>query len=84
MPQGRVRSHKVLLTIRHAAVVLAPRHFLAVGLEVRAGDMVVDADFSAADAGEEALGSVRASLFGRIALLVIDTLGQEPGVQPIP
>lgn len=65
-------------------MILAPRHLLAVGLEVGAGDVVVRADFGAADAGEERLGAVRAGIGGAVGLGVVDPLRQELVVKAIP
>ena len=84
MAERRLRHGEVLLTVGHSAVVLAPRHLLAVGFEVGAGDVVVDADLGAANAGEERLGAVGAGLGGRIGLLVVDALREEAVVQAIP
>ncbi len=44
MTERRLRHHEVLLAVGHPAVILAPRHLLAVGFEVGAGDVMVDAD----------------------------------------
>ncbi len=65
-------------------MILAPRHLLAVGLEVGAGDVMVDADLGAADAGEERLGAVGAGLGGRVGLLMVDALREEAVVQAVP
>ena len=63
MRQRRRRDHKILFAIRDAAVILAPSDFARIGLKVAACDMVMLANFSAADAGKEALGLVRARAF---------------------
>lgn len=57
------RGLEVLLAIRDAAIVFAPRHFAGIGHEVRPGDMVMRADLSPAKAGEKAFSLVRASAF---------------------
>ena len=56
MGQRGAGGGQILLAVGDAAVVFAPSHFGRVGGEVRAGDMVVHADFGAAKAAEEALG----------------------------
>src|SRR5262249_10249336 len=38
--------------IVHAPIVFAPCHLVGVGVEVGAGDLMMDADFRAADAGD--------------------------------
>jgi len=43
-------GHHVLLTVAHAPVILAPRHFIGIRAEVRASDMMMSADFRAARA----------------------------------
>ena len=50
MTERSFRHHEVLLAVRYAAVILAPCHLLAIGLEVGTGDVVMDADLGAADA----------------------------------
>ena len=80
MPERRLGSHKVLLTVRHPAVILALRHLARVGREIRPGDVVVDADLGAAQAGEERLGLISAGFAVAVGLLVVDALRQEAGV----
>ena len=84
MRQRRIDRHQILLAIRDAAVVLAPSHFGGVGAEISAGNAMMNADLSAADAREEQLGLVCAGLAVRIRPFVIDALGQEAGMQRIP
>jgi hypothetical protein len=43
----------VLPAVADPAVILAPSHLGCAGQEVRAGDVVMEADFRATDAGEE-------------------------------
>jgi hypothetical protein len=43
-------GHEVLLTIRDAAVILAPSHFGRVSRDVRTGDMMMNSDFGTPDA----------------------------------
>lgn len=45
---GRVGDDQVLLAVADAAVVLAPYHFVGIGVEVRAGEVVVNANLRAA------------------------------------
>lgn len=66
MRQRRRSSQQELLAVGNAAVVFPPRHFDRVGREVRAGDVVMNTNLSAADAGEEAFGLVRIALGVRI------------------
>lgn len=60
MRQRGADRHQVLLAVADAAVILAPRHFSGVCGEVGATDVVVNADLSATDAGEEAFRAVGA------------------------
>ena len=73
-----------MLAVAHAPVVLTPRHFGRIGGEVRAGDMMVNADLGAADAREERLGVIRASIAVAVRLLMVDALRQIAGVQRVP
>ena len=61
MRQSRAGNSDELLTVGDAAVVLTPCHFVGVGAQITAGDVVVNADLGAADAAEKALRHVRAS-----------------------
>jgi hypothetical protein len=63
MRKRGIGDHQILLAIAHAAMILAPRHFAGVGFQIRPRDMVMRADFRAAQPGKEALGLVRASAF---------------------
>ena len=60
MPESRARGGLMQRPVRLAAVVLPPSHLDRVGGQVFAADVVVLADLGAAQAGEEALGLVRA------------------------
>ena len=53
MRQRRRRNHEILLAIRHAAVIFAPSDFAGIGREIRASDMMMLANFGAAQAGED-------------------------------
>jgi hypothetical protein len=50
MRQRGVRGHQILLAIRDAAVVLAPRYFGRIGVKVAAREMVMRPDLRAAQA----------------------------------
>jgi len=69
------RDHGELIAVADAAMVLPPRHFVGVGAQVRPSDMVVDALFGAAQAGEIAFRHVGARAVERVRLLVIDAFG---------
>ena len=84
MRQRRVDGNQILLAIVTATIVLSPSHFVGVGREVRPGDMMMNADLSAAEAREEALGLVRASFVVAVAVLMIDALRQIAGMQRVP
>ena len=49
MRQGRVNDHHELLTVRDAAVIFAPSHFVGIAVQILAGDMVMNAELSATD-----------------------------------
>lgn len=84
MRQRGVDRHKILLAIRDAPVVLTPRHFGCVGIQVRTGDVVMRADFGAPQAREERLGLIGAGFAVAVGLLVVDALGQIARVQRVP
>ena len=84
MRQRRVDDDQILLAVGNAAVVLAPRHFCGVRVQVRAGDMMVNADLGATDAREKRLSVIRASAAVAVRLLMIDPLRQIAGVQRVP
>ena len=65
-------------------MILAPSHFSRVSFQIRAGDMVVSANFRATQARKEALGLVRASLAVAVALLMVDALREVEHFEPIP
>ena len=48
MLERRVSCHQVKLAIVDATVILAPSHFGGIGIEVRASDMMMRSDLSAA------------------------------------
>ena len=72
-------------TVGNAAVILAPRQFSSVCVEVTTRDIVVDTDFRTTDAAEERFGLVRAStVFSLVFNLVVHTLYREGRRQLIP
>jgi len=57
-----IRSHQILFAIVDTAVVLAPSHFARVGGQIRASNVMVNTDLGAAQAGEERLSLIGASV----------------------
>lgn len=53
MRQRLWRHQTELLAVADTAIVFAPRHFRRVGAQLVASDVMVDADFRAADTQEE-------------------------------
>jgi len=53
MLQGSVAGHQILLAIADAAVVFPPCHLAGVSRQIGTGDVVMNADLSAARAGGE-------------------------------
>ncbi len=84
MVQGGSGRQQELLAVADPTVVLAPRHFLRVGVEVAPGDPMVRPNFSAAEAREEAFRHVRVGFGVGVLDRVIDPLGKEPGLQGVP
>lgn len=80
----RAHYHSELRAVGGAAGIFAPCHFGCVGSEVLASNMMVCADFSAADAAKEALSGVGVRAVLRVSLLVIDTLYREVSGQLVP
>jgi hypothetical protein len=60
--QGRGGDHQELRPVRHPPVVLAPRYFVCIAVEVLAADVVVRADLGAAQAGARVKGLLKAEL----------------------
>lgn len=79
-----IRHREVEKAVADPAIVLTPRHLGGIGVEVRAGNMMVNANFRASEAAEEAFRHVRASFAVRIGFAVVDALRQIPGMQHIP
>jgi hypothetical protein len=66
-------------------MILAPRALLCEPSEVRAGEVVVMADFGAAHAGKERLGVVRVDIAVQaIGFLMVDAVHREAAVQLVP
>ena len=82
---GGADEHCELVSVRLAAVILAPSHLGRIGLKIRASDMMMNADLGAAHAGEEGLGLIGASAVRRAVFnLMIDALYGEVGCELIP
>ena len=60
--QGGSHDQQEQVAVAFPTGVLAPRHFVGVGVEVLAGNVVVGADFSPAQAGEEAFSLIGAGV----------------------
>ena len=73
-----------LLTVIDAAEVLAPGCFPGVADEIRPGDVVVMSEFAAAQAGEIGFCAIGAGAPDAEAILVVDPLHGEAGVQRVP
>src|ERR1700712_5344933 len=67
-----------------AAQVLAPRRFLGIAEQVRAGDVMMVAEFGPTQTGEVGLRAVGTGAIDAVAVLVIDPAHREAGVQRIP
>jgi len=65
-------------------VILAPCGFLGEPDQVRAGDVVMMADFRPAHPAKEALRIVRAGTVEAVSLLVVDAVHDEAAMQRIP
>jgi hypothetical protein len=53
MLQSRVSDREVKIAGAVPPIVLTPRHFVGISIEVRAGDMMVGSDFGAAHPKEK-------------------------------
>lgn len=73
----RVGGDQILFTVADAVVVLPPSQFARIDRDMRAGDMIVNTDLRATQAGEKRLGLVGASFAIGIGFAVIDPLCQE-------
>jgi hypothetical protein len=70
-----------LISIRDAPVVFPPRRLLHVSDQMRASNVMVDANFGAAQAGEVFLNLVRAGAFQRIGFLIGVDNQNEPAAE---
>ena len=84
MRQRRAHDQAVLLAVADAAVILAPIHFSGVGRQIRAGDLVMNADLRAAQTGEEAFRLIGRSAVVAIGHGVVDALGHVARMESIP
>jgi len=75
MRKSGVRCHQIKFTIADAAIVFTPRHFICIGIQIRASDMMMRANLSTTQAAKETLGLIGASVAVGIRERVIDTLG---------
>jgi hypothetical protein len=73
-----------LLAVADNAEILAPGRFLGVASEIRPSDVMVMAGFAAAQARKVGFGAIGAGTINAVAVLVVDPLHREPGVQRIP
>ena len=84
MSQRRVDENKVLFSVRYAAVIFAPSHFVSKCGKVFAGDVVVNADFGATNAAEKAFRVICASAVIGIGFLKIYLLRTNAAVECVP
>ena len=82
--KGSHRRAEELFAVADAPVIFTPRHFGGVSRKILSSDVVMSADFRAAQAGEKAFRHVRAAFRRRVRLLMINALGQEANVQFVP
>jgi hypothetical protein len=73
-----------LLAVTDAAEVLAPGRLSGVTDEIGSGDVVVMSEFAAAQAGEIGFRGIGAGTVDAEAVLVVDPLHGEAGVQRVP
>ena len=73
-----------LLAVADAAEVLAPGCLLGIAEEIRPSDMVVMPELAPAQAGEVGFRAIGAGAVNAVAVLMVDPLHGEPGVQLIP
>ena len=70
--EGQLRNAANLCAVVNAALILAPCAFLGVLQKVRAGNVMMMANLSSADAAEIAFRHIRASAVHRIRFLMVD------------
>src|SRR6185369_6152333 len=81
----RQPGHAVdLLAVADAAQVLAPGGLLGVAQKIPPGDVVVMTEFAAAQTREVGFRAIGAGAVDAVALLVVDPLHGEAGMQRIP
>src|SRR6478735_10209814 len=73
-----------LLAVADAAEILPPGRFAAIANEIRPGDMVVMAEFAAAQTGEIGFCAIGAGAADAEAVLMVDPQHGEAGVQRVP
>lgn len=78
------RETEDLISVRHAAMILAPRRFLRIAKKIIARNMMMNADFSAAQAREIFFRPIRAGAVLAICFLMVDALHLEMAVQAVP
>lgn len=83
-PQVQSSNPVHLVSVRGAPVVFPPRGLLGVAEEVCPSNVMVDANFSAAQAAEVLFSPVRRSAIKRIRLLMINPLNFKPLMQVVP
>lgn len=80
MHRGSQTDHQELCAIVDPPDIFSPCHLTGVGSEVRTGDVMMDADFSAPYARKEAFGEIRAGVSVAVCFFVVDALDVEAGV----
>ena len=86
LPHGRgAEGHQLEQhSVRLATVIFPPRHFASVTGQVDAADVVVLAEFGAAQPGEEAFRHVGAGFVQAVGFTVVDAVHGELANQPVP
>lgn len=77
MRKSGAGSHQILFAIAHAPIVFAPRHLARLGHQIWTGDVMVNADFRAAQAGEKRLRLIGVGLVRRMASELLIRLVKE-------
>jgi hypothetical protein len=73
-----------LIAIGAAAVIFAPRRLLRIAEEICPRNVMVDADFSAAQTAEVLFRPIRARTIERIGFLMVDPFDFETLMQVVP
>src|SRR3954468_22368195 len=85
MAQSRACHESELHAVRDAAVVLAPRHFVGILIEILTADTVMDPIFGPPQAAKIALRLIDArSIVSHVFLTMIDSARVVGCVQPLP